>query len=191
MHIDRLLQYQHASLSIPPVDTWQPELSGDIDILIKADGTWLYEGSPFARSAIPRVLATLLRRDSVGYCLVTPTERWRLQVEDLPLVAVEADIVDGAWWFTTQFDDVIRLDDQHPMTLSRMPNGELMPEIAVRFGLSARLHRNVYYRLADQAAAHVADSGEIQLTLFSAGQAYLFGTLANEAETNDVPSEAP
>lgn len=191
MNIDRLLQHQPGSASIPPVDEWQSALSGDIDILIKADGTWQHEGQPFARTAIPRLLASLLRHDSDGYCLVTPVERWRLKVEDLPLVAVEADFHDGAWWFTTQFDDVVRLDDRHPMTLSTTPEGEQVPEIAVRFGLGARLHRNVYYRLIEQATPCVVANGGTQLRLYSAGNPYLLGELAQEINADDVPSEAP
>ncbi|WP_404470809.1 DUF1285 domain-containing protein [Vreelandella venusta] len=191
MNIDRLLQHQQGSPTIPPVTEWQPDLSGDIDILIKADGAWQHEGKPFARASIPRLLASLLRRDSDGYCLVTPVERWRVNVEDLPLVAVEADFYDDAWWFTTQFDDVVRLDEQHPMTLSTTPDGDVVPEIAVRFGLAARLHRNVYYRLVEQATPHVCTSGELQLRLYSAGNEYLLGELDKDVDADDVPSEAP
>ncbi|WP_249978741.1 DUF1285 domain-containing protein [Vreelandella olivaria] len=186
MNIDRLLQHQQGSAAIPPVNEWQPALSGDIDIIIQADGSWLHEGQPFARPAILRVLASLLRHDDDGYCLVTPVEKWRLQVEDRPLMAVEADFHDDAWWFTTQFDDVVRLDAQHPLSLSRTPEGERVPEIAVRFGLGARLHRNVFYRLVDQATPRHTEDGGYQLRIFSAGNWYPLG----ELYADDMPSEA-
>ncbi|AVU09251.1 MULTISPECIES: DUF1285 domain-containing protein [unclassified Halomonas] len=178
MNIDRLLQHQQGSASIPPVDEWQPALSGDIDILIQADGVWLHQGQPFGRPAIPRLLASLLRHDDDGYCLVTPVERWRLSVEDRPFIAVEADFHSDAWWFTTQFDDVVRLDEQHPMALTAIAGGERMPEVAVRFGLGARLHRNVYYRLVEQAIPHDIEGGGSQLRLYSAGSWHLLGELS-------------
>ena len=72
MNIDRLLQQSEGSASIPPVDTWQPALSGEMDILIQEDGSWLHEGQSFARPAIAKLLSSLLRLDADGYCLVTP-----------------------------------------------------------------------------------------------------------------------
>ncbi len=129
MNIDRLLQQSEGSASIPPVDTWQPALSGEMDILIQEDGSWLHEGQPFARPAIAKLLSSLLRLDADGYCLVTPVERWRIAVVDRPFVVVEADFHDGAWWLKTQFDDVVRLDAEHPMRLTASPSGEMRPNV--------------------------------------------------------------
>ncbi|WP_447553131.1 DUF1285 domain-containing protein [Vreelandella sp. EE22] len=187
MNIDRLLKHQPGSAKIPPVDQWQPALSGDIDIVIRADGTWLHEGEPFPRREIPHLLASLMRRDEEGVCLVTPGERWRLTVEDRPFIIVEADFKEGAWWLTTQFDDVVRLDEAHPMSLSVTPEGEWMPEIAIRFGLAARLHRNVFYRLIDQAILEENGAGQ-RLCLESAGQYYPLGELDSDAASR---SEMP
>ncbi|MCB8889779.1 DUF1285 domain-containing protein [Vreelandella malpeensis] len=180
MNIDRLLKHPPGAATIPPVDRWHPALCGDIDILIQVDGTWRHEGQPFARQEIPHQLARLLRRFDEGICLVTPVERWRVTVADLPFVIVEADRRDGAWWLTTQFDDVLRLDASHPMTLSAAPDGERRPEIAIRFGLGARLHRNVYYRLVDHAV--LEEAGETtRLCLESAGETFVLGELDGEA----------
>ena len=33
---------------LPPLETWNPELSGDIDIVIARDGQWLYQGKPLS-----------------------------------------------------------------------------------------------------------------------------------------------
>ncbi|WNL43735.1 DUF1285 domain-containing protein [Halomonas sp. PAMB 3264] len=186
MNIDRLLTHRPDSATVPPVDQWHPALSGDIDIVIDADGRWRHEGEPFGRPEIPHLLATLLRRFDEGVCLVTPVERWRVTVEDLPFVIVEADFSEGAWWFTTQFDDVVRLDDARPMTLSEAPNGELMPEIPVRFGLAARLHRNVFYRLVDEAVLEEHPAGA-RLCLESAGARYPLGELGGDERARETP----
>ena len=37
---------------LPPVHLWHPEHCGDIDILIRADGTWMHEGSPIGRKEL-------------------------------------------------------------------------------------------------------------------------------------------
>ena len=128
-----------------------------------------------------RLLATLLRLDEDGYCLVTPVERWRIEVEDLPLVAVETDFRDGAWWFTTQFDDVIRLDGEHPLSITLTPQGEAVPQLPVRFGLAARLHRNVYYQLVEAAETREVDNGVAEVGLMSAGQWFALGQLDDES----------
>lgn len=187
MNIDRLLQQRQSAASIPPLDQWQPALSGDINIVIQADGTWLHDGQPFARPNIARLLSTLLRHDSDGVCLVTPVERWRVQVEDLPFVAVEADFRDDAWWFTTQFDDVVRLDQSHPLSISQTPQGESVPEVSVRYGLAARLHRHVFYQLVEASSTRELANGQCEVGIWSAGDWYPLGQVG--AMDDGSPSE--
>ncbi|SDN23150.1 DUF1285 domain-containing protein [Vreelandella arcis] len=191
MNIDRLLDYRQGASSIPPLDDWQPALSGDMALRIDAQGGWWHEGQPFARPNVAQLLSSLLRRDAEGYCLVTPVERWRIQVDDLPLVAVEADFHDDAWWLTTQFDDVVRLEPEHPLSLSETPQGDLVPEIAVRFGLAARLHRHVYYQLAEAAALRDTQAGRQALSVYSAGHWFVLGYLDADDLDGLAPSEGP
>lgn len=185
MNLDRLLQQsslqEERSITIPPLDEWQPALSGDMNLIIRADGSWWHEGQPFARPKVARLLATLLRGDADGYCLVTPSERWRIQVEDLPLVAVEADFYDDAWWLTTQFDDVVRLDAEHPLSVTLTPQGDAVPQLPVRFGLAARLHRNVYYQLINAAETREVGEGVSEVGIMSAGHWFALGQLDDES----------
>lgn len=185
MNIDRLLLQRgeegKRAGTIPPLDQWQPPLSGDMNLRIHSDGRWWHEGEPFARPKIARLLATLLRLDEDGYCLVTPVERWRVAVEDLPLVAVEADFHDDAWWFTTQFDDVVRLDAEHPLTVTLTPQGEAVPQLPVRFGLAARLHRNVYYQLVEAAETRDQIDGKTEVGVMSAGHWFALGQVDSES----------
>ncbi len=32
----------------PPIDQWDPELSGDMDLRISRDGQWIFKGEPLA-----------------------------------------------------------------------------------------------------------------------------------------------
>ena len=177
MNIDRLLlQRDEVGGTIPPLDQWQPPLSGDMNLRIHADGSWWHEGQPFARPKVARLLATLLRLDEDGYCLVTPVERWRIEVEDLPLVAAEA--LDKG---DERALGVVRLDAAHPLSVTLTPQGEAVPQLPVRFGLAARLHRNVYYQLVDAAEARENDDGTTEIGLMSAGQWFALGQLDDEA----------
>src|SRR3990167_6970488 len=79
---------------LPPVHLWNPEHCGEIDIVIRRDGVWMHEGSPIGREALVRLFSTVLRKDPDGYHLVTPVEKLKIAVEDLPFPAVAA-----RWWW--------------------------------------------------------------------------------------------
>lgn len=34
---------------LPPVHLWNPPFCGDLDMEIRADGTWFYQGTPIGR----------------------------------------------------------------------------------------------------------------------------------------------
>ena len=58
-------------------------------IRIDRDGTWYYHGSPIRRMELVKLFSTVLRRDEAGdYWLVTPAERGRIQVDEVPFTAV-------------------------------------------------------------------------------------------------------
>ena len=61
----------------PPLDLWQPDLSGDIDIRIDREGRWYHEGDEIKRESLVQLFASILRREEDGeYYLVTPAEKW-------------------------------------------------------------------------------------------------------------------
>ena len=41
---DVLSQQDESRRSLPPVHLWNPELSGDMDLIIDRDGRWIHEG---------------------------------------------------------------------------------------------------------------------------------------------------
>jgi len=130
---------------------------GDLDIRIAADGTWYHEGGPIRRMPLVRLFASVLTRDEAGdYWLVTPVERARIKVDDVPFLAVELRAEgEGAAQrleFRTNLDEWVPADEAHPITVRRRVGREdLAPYILVRDGIEARLTRAVYYELVDRA----------------------------------------
>ena len=57
------LAAQIQSDKLPPVETWNPPLSGVMDLRIARDGTWFHQGAPIQRSTLVRLFSTILRRD--------------------------------------------------------------------------------------------------------------------------------
>ncbi|QJQ96360.1 MULTISPECIES: DUF1285 domain-containing protein [Halomonadaceae] len=154
---------------LPPIERWNPDYCGEMDLTITAEGRWIHEGTPIGRASLVRVLSRVMRREEDGhYYLVTPVEKVRLQVEDRPFLIVDADETTAGWQLTTNVGDRLTLGEAHHLCLSDTPAGEEVPEVAVRFGLGARLNRNVFYRLVELAEERQGEAG-IELGLVSAG----------------------
>ncbi len=137
--------------ALPPVHLWNPAHCGDIDIVIRKDGSWWHEGSPIGRSALVRLFSTVLRKDPDGFHLVTPVEKLKIAVEDAPFVAVRADREGGALVFTTNVGDRAAAGPDHPIRVETAADGEPRPYVHVRAGLEALIARAVFYELVDQA----------------------------------------
>lgn len=143
------LQPQTAFPALDPI-------CGDFGIAIKRDGTWTYQGSPIGRLPLVKLFASVLRRVGDEYWLVTPVERGRIAVDDVPFIAVELTAagsgVDQTLTFRTNLDETVALDADHPLWVSETPDsGEPRPYILVKPGLEARLARSVFYHLVDLA----------------------------------------
>ena len=75
-----------------PVERWHPENCGEIDIIIKSDGSWWHEGSLIKRKGMVELFASVLRKDEDGITyLVTPVEKLSITVERGHFVAVRLD----------------------------------------------------------------------------------------------------
>lgn len=157
---------------LPPIELWQPDLSGDIDIRIAADGSWFHEGGEIKRRKLVRLFASILRREDDGeYYLVTPVEKWRIIVDWVPLMIIEATWQPSSedqsdLLLTTNTGRTVTLN--HDTTLEMFPNGrgDMVPVVLVRHGLRAALHRNVYYQLASDA---VTDNDTGKMGIVSGG----------------------
>lgn len=163
---------------LPPVHLWNPEHCGDIDIVIRADGTWMHEKSPIGRKELVRLFSTVLRLDPDGYHLVTPVEKMRIMVEDLPFRAVTMERRGDDLVFTTDVGDEVTADAGHPITVETDPvTGEPAPRLYVRRGLEARIVRTVFYDLVEMAQVVGG-----RLTVTSGGQAFALGPVGAGVE---------
>lgn len=165
---------------LPPVHLWHPPFSGDMDMRIARDGQWFHEGRPITRDGLVRLFASILRYDDgsdggeQGYMLVTPVERFRIQVEDVPFVAEAVEIAgegqDQTLTFTTNLGDVTTAGPDTPLRVVLAPEtGEPTPYVRVRGNLDARIDRKSFYHLIDRAT-HEDHEGAAWFGLWSAGR---------------------
>lgn len=138
--------------SLPPVERWNPEHCGEIDLLIRRNGVWVHEGAPIGRPRLVRLLSTVLRRDGDDYFLVTPVEKMKIRVEDAPFVAVlmraEAAPSSGRRLvFTTNVGDEVAAGPDHSIEFRATTRGGAAPYLHVRKGLWALVARAVFYDL--------------------------------------------
>ena len=207
--MDALSQYFKSAPSIregraiPPLENWHPEQVTDMDLTIKANGEWWLEGGHMTRQSLVSLFATILWKEenngAVEYFLKTPVQKLRIHVEDAPLLINDVGIVEeqGESWleFTTTTGDVVRLDDEHPISLraytmkdsddnshsdksknkednkSTESSTQIRPYMMVRNGLEALIGRNAFYHLTEIGELTERE-GETILTLQSGDNAY-------------------
>lgn len=172
-----------AGKSLPPVHLWNPDYCGELDLVIRRDGTWFYEGGPIGRASLVRLFSTVLKREDGRYFLVTPVEKLGLEVEDVPFVAVLMRVEESGphgrrLVFTTNVGDEVAAGPEHALVF-RGPaagpeTGERAPYIHVRAGLEARVARAVYYDLVALGETHHID-GEDYFGVWSDGAFFPFG----------------
>ncbi len=174
-----------AGRSPPPVECWNPPLSGDMDLRITRDGVWLHEGAPIQREALVRLFASILRRDEDGhYYLVTPVEKWRIQVDDAPFLAVRLDATgeknDQSLIFTTHLGDVVIAGPDHPLMVEYpFPSSAPAPYLHVRGRLRALLTRAVFVELAELGEERPSDRGR-DFGVWSRGCFFSLGLLDDD-----------
>lgn len=170
------------NFSTKGLSSWQPPLSGVMDLHIAKDGTWYHEEKKIQRTALIRLFSRILRCEADGhYYLLTPVEKWRISVEDLPFRAIDCRHHKGTWIFSTDVDDEISLDDAHPLLLC----DDNVPSIVVRDNLQARLTRNLYYWLVERGTLEYHKGCEI-LALKSGDSVFSLGETKAISSTNDT-----
>ncbi|MGY0624014.1 MAG: DUF1285 domain-containing protein, partial [Paraglaciecola chathamensis] len=99
---------------LPPVDKWNPDFCGDMELVIKHDGSWFYMGTPIGRKALVKLFASVLKKEGEAYFLVTPVEKLGITVEDVPYVITQWVQQDGLLVFTTQTEEQIIVSAENP-----------------------------------------------------------------------------
>ena len=139
--------------NLPPVELWHPDFCGEIDMVIKRDGTWFYMGTPIGRAPLVRLFSTVLRKDVDGKTyLVTPVEKIEITVEDAHFVAVEMSPQgkgkDQVLTFRTNVGDVVEASDENPLRFEIVEENQgVKPYLLVRGRLEALVSRAVMYDL--------------------------------------------
>jgi len=162
-----------SATELPPVHTWHPSRSADIDIRILKNGTWLYRGTEIRREKMVRLFSTVLRVDDGETYLVTPQERLRIEVEDAPFTAISLQRCVASETpmlvFTTNVGEQVIADADHLISVRYNNTQEPRPYIRVRDQLDALLVRPVFYQLADYAierdGQYVVESGRVEMPL--------------------------
>ena len=160
---------------IPPVELWDPEYCGEIDLQIKTNGDWFYGGTIFKRQALVKLLASVLKKENDDYFLVTPVEKIKIRVEDAPFILTQWHWQDSNQEIMVVSNNVgneLLLNAEHPITIAE--SGELY--VTVRRNLLAKVHRNVYYQWIDLAKEEKTTEGT-ELVFTSANCRFSLGVI--------------
>jgi len=158
---------------LPPVELWDPDYCGEMDLQIRANGDWYYSGTIFKRPTLVKLLSSVLKKEEGDYFLVTPVEKIKISVEDAPFVLTQwhwQEENKTIMVVSNNVGDEFTLDAAHPITLNT--TGELY--VTVRRNLLAKVHRNVYYQWIDLAKETITDNGT-ELMLTSGGCQFSLG----------------
>ena len=133
------------------------------------DGSWLHEKRVIKRKEIVRLFSTILIKEQEDYYLITPAQKLKIMVEDVPFIAINMEVRGGLpdtdLLFETNVEDYVLIGKDNPIWMV-----EDKPYIHVRNGLNALLTRNVFYRLADHAAEK-----DGQFWISSCGESFSLG----------------
>ncbi|HPE48297.1 MAG TPA: DUF1285 domain-containing protein [Hyphomonas sp.] len=165
---------------LPPVHLWSPEHCGDIDMEIRADGSWWHEGGRINRERLVKLFSRILRKDEDGKTyLVTPYEKVIVHVEDAPFLAVRVDRAGEpgpgqTLAFLTNLGDLTLAGPEAPVRVETDPvTGEPSPYVLVRGRLEAKLTRPAFYELVEMAEE--APDGSGLLGVWSQGAFFPIG----------------
>ncbi len=171
------------------LNQWNPPDCGKIDIKIAPDGAWYYRDGPITRHSLVRLFASILRRENDGvYYLVTPVEKFAIEVTDAPFLGVELKVEQKGessrqkLYFRTNVDDIVCVNKEHPIRFDGDPATEgLRPYFIVRNHLEALVTRSLYYDLVELAVEESV--GDInKLGIWSSGTFFPMATAQFDSE---------
>lgn len=167
----------------PPVERWEPDYCGEMDLVIRRDGSWWHEGARIGRERLIRLFSRILRKDADGETyLVTPVEKIKIKVEAAPFLAVRIDASgdgrDQRIAFLTNMDDAVVAGPDHPIRVELSEDGEPDPYVHVRGRLEASITRAAFYDLAELAVPGEDADGAPVMGVWSRGAFFTLGPAA-------------
>jgi len=170
---------------LPPVEDWNPDFCGEMDLLIKANGDWYHQGSVIKRDSMRRLFSTILKREEDDYFLVTPVEKVTIKVEWQPLVIIRFEIIgetsdtgqdkQQTFIFYDNCGNQVALQQPQQLVFSSYQGLDL-PCIHIRRNLYASFSRSCYYQLIEQAEI-ISKNRQLIPTIYSAGEAFQLGVV--------------
>jgi hypothetical protein len=161
MDLNNLVQQIDSLESEPPFELWDPPNCGDIDMMIKSDGTWWYMGTPINRTKLVKLFAYVLVKEGSKFFLKTPAEKVGIKVEDAPFIIIDwqnipTDAGDAIEVISNLGHRAI-LSKQHPITVNTSNPEQPKLYVELHRGLTAKVHRNVYYQWVNIGQEKVID----------------------------------
>jgi hypothetical protein len=156
-----------------PVERWNPAFCGDLDMEIRADGTWFYMGTPIGRMPLVQLFASVLRKDEDGKTyLVTPVEKVGIRVADAHFLAVELAVSHEAEeqviTLRTNLGDLVTVGKDNPLRFAiEGDDKQLKPYVLVRGRLEALVTRALTYDLV--ALGEVVQIDNVDMFVLKSG----------------------
>ncbi|WP_415911949.1 DUF1285 domain-containing protein [Neptuniibacter sp. QD37_11] len=167
---------------IPPLDKWNPDFCGDIDMRIARDGKWFYLGTIISRPAMVKLFSKVLWLEEGKYFLKTPVEKVGIEVEDAPFLMTEVQVQEGEngpeYQFVSTTGDKVVIGKENSLWVEECSEtSEPSPYVDVRFGMKGLLHRNVFYELVELAIEREIDNKQV-LVIESQGVTFILGEVS-------------
>lgn len=177
MDLQQLTQQLDNLDTQPPFDQWHPAHCGEIDIVIRSDGSWWHMGSQIKRDKLVKLFASVLIEENGQYFLKTPAEKMLITVEETPFVITQWRHIDcephDAIEVTSNLGHRVIISDKHPISVIASKD-EQKVMVMLHRRLKAVVHRNVYYQWIEIAAEKVLN-GQNHLILTSGDYEFSIG----------------
>jgi hypothetical protein len=178
MDLTNLVQQIDSLESEPPFELWDPPNCGDIDMVIKSDGTWWYMGTPINRIKLVKLFANVLVKEGSKFFLKTPAEKVGIKVEDAPFIIIDWQNIPtdagDAIEVTSNLGHKAIVSEQHPITVNTSNPEQPNLYVELHRGLTAKVHRNVYYQWVNIGQEKIID-GVTHIAIASAEQFFSLG----------------
>ena len=138
-----------------PVNKWNPNFCGEVDIEIKRNGDWYHNGKKITRRSLIKVFSNILKKEKDKFFLVTPYEKVGIKVEDVPFFIEEIEIKGKGKkqkiYVKTNVGEKIEINNKNYLRVSiNSKTNEPSPYVLIRDNLEGLIDRKNFYRLVEK-----------------------------------------